>query len=73
MEAKRGILRFLCPVCKEFETDTNPRTNLARCFRCERNINPIDLVMALERCSFLEAVTFLEPLLTGKPAQSRGS
>ena len=28
-------LRFLCPLCSEFNTAVNPSTNLARCFRCE--------------------------------------
>ena len=60
-----GYLRFLCPVCGEFNTATNPRTNLARCFRCQKNFNPIDLVMVVDRCSFLEAVDRLGPLLKG--------
>ncbi len=38
-----GWFRFLCPICGEFDTAVNPRTNLARCFRCEKNFNPIDL------------------------------
>jgi len=41
-----GYFRFLCPQCSEFNTATNPRTNLGRRFRCLRNFNPIDLVMA---------------------------
>ena len=40
-----GFFRFLCPDCHEFQTATNPKTNLARCFRCERNFNTIDMVM----------------------------
>lgn len=60
---REGYLRFLCPLCGEFNTATNPKTNLARCFRCERNFNPIDLVMVLERKNFLEAVARLTPLL----------
>jgi DNA primase len=62
--AKRrdGLLRFLCPGCGDFHTATNPRTNLARCFRCRCSYNPIDLVMRVEECSFLEAVRFLESL-----------
>ena len=39
-----GVYRFLCPVCKEFQTGLNPRANLARCFLCERNFNPIELL-----------------------------
>jgi DNA primase len=58
-----GYLRFLCPVCSEFNTATNPLTNLARCFRCRRNFNPIDIVMAVQKCSFVEAVESLKGLL----------
>jgi predicted RNA-binding Zn-ribbon protein involved in translation (DUF1610 family) len=58
-----GYLRFLCPVCGEFNTATNPDTNLARCFRCEKSFNPIDLVMLVRRVNFLEAVDFLDELL----------
>lgn len=62
--AKRveGYFRFLCPICYEFNTATNPRTNLARCFRCLKNFNPIDLVMTVERVPFLEAVQILRSL-----------
>ena len=58
-----GYLRFLCPVCSEFNTATNPLTNLARCFRCSRNLNPIDMVMAVQKCSFVDAVEGLKSLL----------
>lgn len=54
-----GHLRFLCPLCSEFHTATNPATNLARCFRCARNFNPIDLVMAVHEVSFVDAVYYL--------------
>ena len=57
-----GYFRFLCPLCNEFHTATNPKTNLARCFRCNQNFNPIDIVMIVERCSFREAVRFLTNL-----------
>ncbi len=58
-----GYFRFLCPRCSEFNTATNSRTNLGRCFRCRRNFNPIDLVMAVRASSFTEAVEFLTHLL----------
>ena len=58
-----GYLRFLCPLCREFNTATNPETNLARCFRCKRNFNPIDMVMVVEKKTFLEAVARLTSLL----------
>jgi DNA primase len=54
-----GYFRFLCPLCHEFNTATNPKTNLARCFRCRQNFNPIDFVMAERHWSFVEAVQFL--------------
>lgn len=58
-----GRFRFLCPVCQEFNTATNRKTNLARCFRCKRNFNPIDITMCVNRMAFLEAVDLLAPYL----------
>jgi len=58
-----GHFRFLCPCCSEFNSATNPATNLARCFRCQRNFNPIDLVMAAKGWSFRDAVEYLLPIL----------
>ena len=57
-----GYFRFLCPLCSEFNTATNPKTNLARCFRCQKNFNPIDMVMAVKCCSFREAVVLIDGL-----------
>ena len=54
-----GYFRFLCPVCNEFNTATNPKTNLARCFGCRRNFNPIDMVMVVKRMNFKDAVEYL--------------
>lgn len=56
---REGYRRFLCPLCGDDHTATNPRTNLARCFGCQRNFNPIDLTMATLGCDFLAAVRFL--------------
>jgi DNA primase len=55
-----SYLRFLCPLCSGFDTAVNPKTNLARCFACQKNFNPIDLVIAATGCSFIEAINFLE-------------
>jgi len=57
-----GYFRFLCPDCAEFNTATNEKTNLARCFRCERNFNPIDMVMAVKSCNFRDAVEMIDGL-----------
>ena len=58
-----GVFRFLCPVCREFQTATHPTTNLARCFRCGKNFNTIDLVMAVKGLGFKESVVFLKQIL----------
>ena len=57
---KMNLLRFRCPLCGNFHTAINPKANLARCFDCRRNFNPIDMVIAVTKCSFLEAVSLLE-------------
>lgn len=54
-----GTFRFLCPQCSEFNTATNPKTNLARCFRCNKNFNTIDLVMQVKNLNFKDAVALL--------------
>lgn len=58
-----GVFRFLCPICHEFQTAVNPKTNLARCFRCERNFNSIDMVMIIRGLGFVESVWYLQQLL----------
>ncbi len=62
---REGYLRFLCPACAEFNTAVNPRTNLGRCFRCERNFNAIELAMSAKKLCFLAAVQIIEDLLPG--------
>jgi len=59
-KVRDSYLRFLCPLCSEFNTAVNPKTNLARCFACSKNFNPIDIVIATLQCSFLDAIYFLE-------------
>jgi DNA primase len=60
---RNGQFVFVCPACRESESDVNPKTNLGRCFHCERNFNPIEFTMAVEVVEFVEAVEFLKPLL----------
>ena len=55
-----GRVCFVCPQCSESLTAINPRTNLGRCFRCEINFNPIDLVMLINDYDFVAAVHFLQ-------------
>jgi DNA primase len=58
-----GRLTFRCPDCAHSSAALIPYQNLGRCFHCQRNFNPIDLVMAERGFSFLEAVDYLERLL----------
>ena len=53
----QNIFRFSCPICAEFNTAINLKTNLARCFRCEKNFNPIDIIMIVKKIDFVETVT----------------
>jgi hypothetical protein len=55
-----GCFRFLCPLCNAFDTAVNPKTNLARCFRCEKNFNTIDLVMLIRQTDFVQSAKFLQ-------------
>jgi hypothetical protein len=65
--SSKKIVRFRCPLCHGFHTATNAKTNLARCFDCKRNYNPIDLVMAVSRCDFVDTVEFLKQLIDSSP------
>lgn len=61
---QEGYCRFQCPVCNEFNTGINPKTNLARCFSCRKNFNTIDFVMTVKGLSFIDSVAYLEKILT---------
>ena len=65
-----GVFRFLCPICNEFQTGTKPDTNLARCFRCEKNFNTIDLVTKVKGLGFRDSVLLLKRLLEKLPNQN---
>jgi len=62
-KTREGRFCLVCPRCDELIAVVNPRTNLARCFRCEVNFNTIDLTMSIKDCDFVDAVHFLQPLL----------
>jgi hypothetical protein len=61
----QGYFRFLCPVCNEFNTAVSTQTNLARCFRCNKHYNTIDLVMLIRQTDFVESVKFLKNNCSG--------
>ncbi len=63
-----GYFRFVCPRCGEMRATVNPRNNLAHCFCCQKNLNNIDLLIALDY-DFRDAVTLLERWLNQHQAQ----
>ena len=63
-----GYFRFVCPRCGEMRATVNPRNNLAHCFCCKKNLNNIDLLIALDY-DFRAAVTLLERWLNQYQAQ----
>ena len=65
----QGCFRFLCPLCNEFNTAINPATNLARCFRCKKNFNTIDLVMTVTQLDFVNSIRFLRDYQKNLPNQ----
>jgi DNA primase len=62
VKMQEGLFRFLCPSCGEFETGVKVETNLGRCFRCDKNYNPIEIVMATKGYSFVSSVRYLSEL-----------
>ena len=54
-----GTFRFLCPVCSKYNTSINSPVNLARCFDCKKNFNPIDMVMTVRKADFVDTVKSL--------------
>jgi len=63
-----GVFRFLCPYCREMQAAVNPRNNLGHCFRCQKNLNNIDLLMTLGY-DFRTAVAILERWLARHDAR----
>jgi len=60
VQKDRKTIRFRCPLCYNFHTATNHKTNLARCFDCQKNFNPIDMVITVGNCGFVDAVKILK-------------
>lgn len=60
IQGKGAKRRFACPLCGGFDTSFNAGHNLARCFSCRRNFNPIELVMHQLNISFVDSVKWLQ-------------
>jgi transcription elongation factor Elf1 len=66
-----AIFRFECPLCGSFHTSVKKTTNLARCFACEVNFNPIDMMMAVRKIDFRQSADFLARLLESGPGKKQ--
>jgi hypothetical protein len=67
---RHGRFCFLCPVCKEFNTAVNKRTNQAKCFTCDKSFNTIDLVMETRQWDFVDSVRFLRRYYENLPQRT---
>ena len=65
-----GRLSFACPVCGGFDTSINAEHNLARCFECQQNFNPIELVMHKRQTGFVDSVRWLKNRIEATPPQN---
>ncbi len=68
----KSLWRFQCPICQQFNTATQKKNNLARCFNCQKNFNTIDLVIYNKKVNFVPAVQFLLALLEKQSASNDG-
>lgn len=55
-----GAPTFNCPACHSANTSINAKHNLARCFDCRQNFNPIEFVMHQRHTSFVDSVKCLK-------------
>ena len=65
-----GKLSFACPVCGGFDTSVKAAHNLARCFVCRQNFNPIELVMHQLKSGFVDSVKWLKKRISAPQAQN---
>jgi DNA primase len=66
-------LSFACPVCGGFDTSINTSHNLARCFACRKNFNPIELVMHHLHVGFVDSVKWLKSRIPATSFQNKAS
>lgn len=62
-----GKLSFACPLCGGFDTAINAPHNIARCFECRQNFNPIELVMHQRQIGFADTVRWLKNRIEPNP------
>lgn len=68
-EIQQDRFSFLCPLCRGYNTGVNYKTNLARCFDCQKNLNTIDMVMIVRQSAFVDSVRFLKKVHGSAPCR----
>ena len=71
--SSNGKLTFACPSCGGYDTSIHTAHNLARCFACRKNFNPIELVMYHLQMGFVDSVRWLKCRIPETPAQNKPS
>lgn len=66
-QEKNGKLSFACPICGGIETSINAPHNLARCFACQQNFNPVELVMHQLNIGFVNSIKWLKNNMSAMP------
>ncbi|ETR67101.1 MAG: hypothetical protein OMM_05322 [Candidatus Magnetoglobus multicellularis str. Araruama] len=61
---ENNIFRFLCPICKGYNTSIKHETNLGRCFNCNKNFNTIDITIKIRAANFVDSVKYLKKYLS---------
>lgn len=59
-QTRNGRFCFQCPLCGSFNTGIKHKSNLAKCFSCEKIFNTIDLVMKTRQSEFVDSIRFLK-------------
>lgn len=57
---------FACPMFGGFDTSINSVHNLARCFSCRQNFNPVEFVMHQLKISFVDSVKWIKSRMPSK-------
>lgn len=67
IQKRNGKLSFSCPICGGFDTSINTAHNLARCFVCHQQFNPIEFVMHQLKIGFVDSVKWLKNRVPASP------
>jgi len=67
---ENNTFRFLCPICKGYNTSIKYDKNLGRCFNCNENFNTIDIAIKIRTTDFVDNIKYLKRYLSDHKASS---